>query len=100
MPGGHLSIDEENDELIYSGPNIMLGYTKNHQELTGKFSPPQVLRTGDLARINENGFFEIIGRLKRVIKISGMRYSLDDIEDVISEAAGIGVCASGGDDQQ
>ena len=89
IPGGRLWIENENNqeidynvvgELVYSGPNVALGYANNLLDLARGDDWNGVLRTGDLARKDEDGYFFIEGRISRFIKLSGIRYSLESIE--------------------
>lgn len=83
IPGGRLSLDEVTGELLYSGPNVMLGYAETRRDLSKGDELRGELRTGDLARRDEEGFYYITGRLKRFLKIFGKRFSLDEMEDVL-----------------
>ncbi len=85
--GGNLKII--NNELIYSGPNVMLGYASNRRELSQKDDLMGVLSTGDLAYQDEEGYFYLSGRLKRISKIYGLRIPLDELEMELSERIGI-----------
>ncbi len=89
IPDGELHLEDElgrkiaspgvEGELVYSGPNVMMGYAGSREDLSlGK--EVHYLKTGDLAVLKENGFFKITGRLKRIIKVYGLRLNLDDIE--------------------
>ena len=92
-------IDNAGDvgELVYHGDNVMLGYA----ESVGDLSAPDVLqgklRTGDLAKQDIDGFFYIVGRLKRFIKIHGNRIGLDEVEQRIQES-GVLAYVTGRDD--
>ena len=89
IPGGHIElIDEKGDkisgieecgELIYRGPNVMMGYAVDQIDL-GKGHGENVLHTGDIACRNKNGMYRIVGRKSRFIKIYGRRVSLDEVE--------------------
>jgi long-chain acyl-CoA synthetase len=57
------------------------------------------LRTGDLARVDADGYVYITGRLKRFLKLFGKRFNLDDMERVISRDSGLPVACFGNDDQ-
>lgn len=83
IPGGKLSLDEDTGELLYSGPNVMLGYAETRSDLGKGDELRGELRTGDLARRDEEGFYYITGRLKRFLKIFGKRFSLDEMEEVL-----------------
>jgi long-chain acyl-CoA synthetase len=83
IPDGSLSLDEHTNELLYSGPNVMLGYAENRSDLGKGDELRGRLRTGDLARCDEEGFYYIVGRLKRFLKVYGKRFGLDELEDAI-----------------
>ncbi|MBL0748649.1 AMP-binding protein [Nocardioides baculatus] len=84
IPGGRLRLDEGVDgragvgELVYSGPNVMLGYADSPADL-GRARDVDELRTGDLAR-EVDGLFEVVGRIARRGKVFGLRLDLDDLE--------------------
>ena len=80
IPGGRLEVDEATQELVYSGPNVMLGYATSRAELALGDEQRGVLRTGDLGRRDDQGFHYVTGRLHRFAKLLGLRVSLDDIE--------------------
>jgi acyl-CoA synthetase (AMP-forming)/AMP-acid ligase II len=83
IPGGNLRVERESGELVYFGPNVMLGYAQNIQDLSKGDELNGELYTGDLARRDENGFFYITGRNKRFLKVLGLRLSLDDVETTL-----------------
>lgn len=89
IPGGRLWLepveagDQVQDELVYSGPNVMLGYAQSAADLARGDDQQGVIRTGDLGRVDGDGFFYITGRRKRFAKIFGSRVSLEDVEDAI-----------------
>jgi acyl-CoA synthetase (AMP-forming)/AMP-acid ligase II len=100
IPGGTFRIDQVDDlehgELVYSGPNVMLGYAEDSSDLA--LGPVlHELRTGDLARRNEVGLYEIVGRRSRFIKIVGLRIDLDDVERMLN-ADGLTAAATGTDE--
>lgn len=98
VPGGQLDLDQENGELVYSGPNVMLGYASQREDLAAGDETGGVLRTGDLARRDEDGYYYITGRAKRFVKISGNRVNLDEVETLLAAELGHAVACSGGDD--
>lgn len=81
VPGGRIVVDDNTSELIYFGPNVMMGYAMQYHDLGLGDDNKGVLHTGDLAGIDGDGFYYIKGRLKRFIKIAGLRFNLDVIED-------------------
>lgn len=104
IPGGTLEIQDDkgqtivntgiSGELVYRGPNVMMGYAMCGEDLA-RGEDLTLLRTGDLACINTNGLFYIVGRKKRFIKCLGLRIGLDEVEHWLSEkgvaAAAVGV---------
>jgi acyl-coenzyme A synthetase/AMP-(fatty) acid ligase len=84
LQGATVRVDEPDSsgsgELIYRGPNVMLGYAEGRADLDGADLMQGQLPTGDLGRIDESGRLWITGRLKRIAKVFGTRVSLDDVE--------------------
>jgi len=94
---GHEVITQSsNGELCFQGDNVMMGYAETVTDLA---LPAQlaVLRTGDIAQFDDEGDFQIVGRLKRIVKIVGHRISLDEIEHYFSSQNKQVVC-TGQDD--
>ena len=81
VPGGRIVIDENTNELIYFGSNVMMGYAMQCHDLELGDDNKGVLHTGDLAGIDGDGLYYIKGRLKRFVKVAGLRLNLDVIED-------------------
>ena len=71
-------------ELAYIGKNIMLGYAHNSKDLQ-KNKKPKVLFTGDLGYRDKDGFYFLVGRKSRFIKIYGVRVSLNNIEEELKK---------------
>jgi len=102
IPGGSLYLIDESKqringcdiegELVYQGPNVMMGYAENDQDLLKSDELGGVLHTGDIAKIDEDGFICITGRLKRIIKMFGNRVNLDDIDRFIHSQGCQSVC--------
>lgn len=92
-PGGQLSIIDENGnesfegvahgEMVYRGENVTLGYATCREDLLKGDENHGVMHTGDLARRDADGCYFIIGRLKRFLKIYGLRIGLDEVERMI-----------------
>lgn len=68
-------------ELVYEGPNVMLGYATCAEELALGDEQRGVLRTGDVGHRDSDGYFYITGRLKRFAKVYGLRINLDEVEE-------------------
>ena len=86
IPGGEFRVDrprgagfDEPGELVYRGPNVMMGYATTPADL-GRGPELEELRTGDLARITEDGLVEIVGRMGRETKVFGHRIDLGRVE--------------------
>lgn len=105
IPGGSFELIGEDGEpvlaadtpgeLVYRGPNVMMGYAESAADLALGCGP-DVLRTGDLACRKENGCYAIVGRKSRFSKIVGLRISLDEIERWV-HARGLQGIVSGDD---
>jgi acyl-CoA synthetase (AMP-forming)/AMP-acid ligase II len=98
IPGGTLEMDPVSGELIYAGPNVMMGYAESREDLARGDELGGVLRTGDLARRDEDGFFYITGRMKRFLKLFGKRYNLDEVEQIVQTHCGLPAACFGRDD--
>lgn len=99
IPDGALEVATESGELIYSGPNVMLGYAEQLSDLMRGDDCQGRLSTGDLGRVDEDGFFYITGRLKRFIKVSGNRIGLDEVEQALQAALHVPLAVGGTDDR-
>lgn len=95
IPGGRLSIKKENGEiisgmnatgeLVYEGPNVMMGYAQTREDLGRGDELHGRLETGDWAWIDEEGFVTILGRSKRDAKLFGLRVNLDELEGFVKK---------------
>ena len=86
-------------ELVYRGPNVAMGYARNAGELLLGDQWHGELHTGDMAKRDEEGFYSIVGRKKRFVKLYGSRVSLDEVERLLSARfAGVGFACVGTDD--
>ena len=96
IPGGkfylvdneHQIVNEPNieGELIYEGENVCMGYARDCYDLGKNDLNKGILKTGDMAKVDSDGYYYITGRKKRFLKIFGNRVSLDQIEQKINEA--------------
>lgn len=108
-PGGRLSIVDDNGnetfegeaqgEMVYRGENVTLGYATCLEDLQKGDENHGVMHTGDLARRDADGCYFIIGRLKRFLKIYGLRIGLDEVERMI-KAEYNSDCYCKGDDEK
>lgn len=93
IPGGKFSlidadgrvITEPNvdGELIYEGANVSMGYAESINDLAKDDENHGILHTGDIARMDADGFYYITGRLKRFVKVWGNRCNLDATEQLL-----------------
>ena len=107
IPGGKLWLVNENGEIInqsdvcgemiYEGPNVTWGYAEKKMDLELGDERSGVLYTGDLAKMDDDGFFYIVGRITRFVKLTGRRISLDDCERIINNQFNV-LSACTGDD--
>jgi acyl-CoA synthetase (AMP-forming)/AMP-acid ligase II len=110
IPGGEFSlIDVDGNvidqsgatgELVYKGPNVALGYAESGADLKKGDENGGVLITGDMAKRDEDGYYYIVGRKKRFLKIFGARVNLDETESLIKAAFSAGDFACGGVDDK
>jgi long-chain acyl-CoA synthetase len=75
----------EKGEICIAGPQVMVGYWNKPDETAGQFTPDRFLRTGDVARMDEEGFFFIEDRIKDLIICSGFNVYPRRIEEAIYE---------------
>ena len=109
IPEGRLTLIDEDDneitetgvegELRYEGPNVTMGYGTCVEDLRKGDDWCGVYKTGDIASKDEDGFFYIVGRKKRFLKLFGLRVSLDQSEKIIKDSLNI-ECACTGDDNK
>ena len=83
-----LAPDGEPGELAVHGPQVMRGYWNRPETDADSFAEiegKRYLRTGDVARIDEDGFLEIVDRIKDMIAVGGFKVFPSVVEDVILE---------------
>ena len=95
IPNGKLSLQD--GELLYEGPNVMMGYAENRSDLSKGDDLCGRLATGDLATVDEDGYFYLQGRIARFIKIHGNRINLDDVEYHLENSLNHAVAVTGED---
>jgi long-chain acyl-CoA synthetase len=93
IPGGKFSLIDVDEmeitepeitgELVYEGPNVTLGYAEQGQDLARGDERHGRLVTGDMAKMDGDGFYYIVGRKKRFLKIFGNRVNLDETEQLL-----------------
>ena len=108
IPGGKFSLiddngdlineDNKDGELVYEGKNVSMGYATSVNDLSAGDLNNGVLLTGDIARRDSEGYYFIIGRKKRFIKLFGFRVSLDMTEILLKNI--LSECACTGEDDK
>lgn len=108
IPGGEFILIDENGknietanitgELVYKGDNVTLGYAENCYDLIKDDENNGILKTGDMAKKDKDGFFYIVGRKKRFLKVFGNRINLDEVEGMLMSKGYEAIC-SGVDDK-
>ena len=96
VPGGALKLIDETGteitapdtvgELVYHGSNVAMGYAECAKDLSKGDEWHGTLHTGDMAKQDSDGYFFIVRRKKRFIKVFGNRVNLDDTERLLSAA--------------
>lgn len=86
---GNLLPQGETGELCVRGPQVMKGYWQRPEETARVLSDAGWLKTGDVAQMDELGFFRIVDRLKDMILVSGFNVYPNEIETVIAGHDGV-----------
>lgn len=104
IPGGRFSVapgpaglDEGEGEIHYHGPNVMLGYARDAEDLARGDELGGVLATGDVGRLDADGLLFLSGRTRRFGKVFGIRVSLGDVERMLEHRGTVAAVA--GDDR-
>jgi acyl-coenzyme A synthetase/AMP-(fatty) acid ligase len=103
IPGGEFWLQDEQGEriedaevvgeLVYRGDNVTLGYAECKADLALADERNGILVTGDMAKRDSDGFYYIVGRKKRFIKIFGSRVNLDETERLLLDKGYVCACA-------
>jgi long-chain acyl-CoA synthetase len=97
LPGVEVKLDEDG-EILVRGGNVMEGYYKDPQKTAETIEPEGWLRTGDVATVDEDGYFTIIDRKKELIITSGGKnISPANLENMLKFHPLVGQAAAIGD---
>lgn len=100
IDGNEITEPEIVGELVYFGDNVTLGYAENGEDLAKGDERHGRLETGDMAKYDKDGFFYIVGRKKRFLKIFGNRVNLDETEQLLKTKFTSFECACSGVDDK
>lgn len=102
IPGGKFELLDENGnaietpdtvgELVYYGANVTMGYAESREDLSRGDERGGRLETGDMATRDEDGYYYIVGRKKRFLKIYGNRINLMEVERLLAEGGFEAAC--------
>ena len=87
LPGVEIKIDENTNEVLCRGHNLMMGYYKDEELTNQVFDQDGWFHTGDLGRFTDKGQLVLVGRLKNIFKTSYGKYvNPQVIEEKFSES--------------
>jgi acyl-coenzyme A synthetase/AMP-(fatty) acid ligase len=108
IPGGSFHLEDEEGcvvlesgqpgELVYTGKNVTMGYAETREDLAKGDERDGVLHTQDIAVRDSDGYYRIVGRTKRFLKLFGRRYNLDELESLLIRKTGHQDCRCTGSD--
>jgi len=109
IPNGELFLIDENGkeildsdvsgEMGYRGKNVTLGYANQLEDLLKADERNGVLSTGDIAVRDKDGFYYIVGRISRFLKLYGTRVGLDEMEQLIAQNFEVEAMCTGNDEK-
>ena len=83
----------QSGEIAIQGPQVMAGYWQRPDETASVMTVDGFFKTGDIGVMDERGFFKIVDRKKDMILVSGFNVYPTELEDVVSQMAGVMECA-------
>lgn len=83
-PDGSVLGSNQDGEVRMKGPNVMKGYLNLPDETAAVFDEKGYFKTGDMGRLDENGFLSITGRIKEMLIIGGENVFPREIEEVLN----------------
>ncbi|KAG0167571.1 hypothetical protein DFQ28_004589 [Apophysomyces sp. BC1034] len=84
---------QEQGELWVKGPHVMKGYINNLEATAGCIDEDGYFHTGDVARMDENGYFFIVDRIKELIKYKGFQVPPAELEALLLTSPMVADCA-------
>ena len=98
VPSTEISLRDDNGnevaagdagELCAKGPQVMRGYWNREDATRDAMTEDGFFKTGDIAVVDERGYFKIVDRKKDMILVSGFNVFPNEIEDVVAKCAGV-----------
>ncbi len=86
---GNILPQGQDGELCIRGPQVMKGYWQRPEETAKSIDADGWLHTGDVARMDEKGFFYVVDRKKDMVLVSGFNVYPNEVEDVIAMMPGV-----------
>ncbi len=80
-------------ELLVRGPMVMQGYHNNPEATRQAIDPDGFFHTGDLAQLDEEGYYHIVDRIKDMINVAGLKVFPKEVEKVLYEHPDVAECA-------
>ncbi|WP_415885769.1 AMP-binding protein [Neptuniibacter sp. QD37_6] len=87
-------VQGEAGELCVKGPQVMRGYWQREEATASSFTDDGYFITGDIATIDEEGYYRIVDRAKDMIIVSGFNVYPNEVEDVITQHPDVVECAA------
>jgi len=83
----------ETGEIVVRGPQVMAGYWQRPDETAKVMTADGFLRTGDIGRMDAQGYFSVVDRKKDMILVSGFNVYPNELEDLVTQLPGVLECA-------
>jgi malonyl-CoA/methylmalonyl-CoA synthetase len=84
LPGVELRLDHGDEgEILVRGPSVFAGYWERPAATAAGFTPDGWFRTGDLGRLDPDGYLTILGRSRELIISGGLNVYPREVEDVL-----------------
>jgi long-chain acyl-CoA synthetase len=90
---GNVCAAGERGEIAIKGPQVMAGYWQRPDETAKVMTADGYFKSGDIGTMDERGFFKIVDRKKDMILVSGFNVFPTELEEVVSQLAGVLECA-------
>ncbi len=92
--GNTVSGEDATGELCVRGPQVMKGYWQRQEATDEMIDEDGWLKTGDVARISEGNYIQIVDRKKDMIVVSGFNVYPNELEDILAHHPGVHQCAA------